>query len=48
MMDNELNERELLMVIEHLKDVMDERAIVNDDEAVKEIATIIRKLGGGQ
>lgn len=43
-----LTGREHDVVLRLLEDEMDDAAEHNDDEVVKEIAAIIRKLGGGQ
>lgn len=46
--DVELTDREKMLLIAMAENQMDGAALMNDDEGVKEIATIIRKLGGGQ
>lgn len=46
--DDFLTEQQKAYVVFLLENQMDEAALKNDDEHVKEIATIIRKLGGGQ
>lgn len=44
----ELTDRERMLLVAMVETQMDGAALMNDDESVKELATIIRKLGGGQ